>query len=134
MSKIYQPLFSFCFWGGKFKCTFCIVNNSVINDKITLNHSILSSIQPICAIGSQFLCSHNRKLELNASYYSTEQIAMPTSKNTVVFIHQRADQKIIKAICLDLLVLSMSKTNIQFIWFIADSFLDLVYTHVAQIL
>ena len=70
-----------------------------------LHTAYLGYRQPI------FICSHNRKLELNASYYSTEQIAMPTSKNTVVFIHQRADQEIIKAICLDLLVLSMLQDN-----------------------
>ena len=39
------------------------------------------------------------------------QLAMLTSKNTVVFLHQRADQEIIKAICLDLLVLSMLQDN-----------------------
>ena len=55
----------------------------------------------LCYTQPIFICSHNRKPELNASYYSTEPIAMLTSKNTVVFIHQKADQQIIKAIGLD---------------------------------
>ena len=45
---------------------------------------------------------------------------MLTSKNTVVFIHQRADQKIIKAICLDLLVLSMDLAWKKLLWVLDD--------------